>query len=146
MISRSGYPNLRIPKRFGMNPDDYRFVYETQSLVYEPIQAGNKEFYKSTTAHISINKVLTNDQIFGLFSDFKVSNFTTVIKANEYLDPRGVKESHILRAISLHLTDKQVHHERRAFTFIDMISKIGGFGKGLVVIGHVLLYPFYYKL
>jgi len=69
-----------------------------------------------------------------------------VKKYNDYTDPNSEEWLTTLRALNIYLSEMQVHHERTCFTFIDMITQVGGLVKGFFVIGFILLYPHYYKL
>ena len=115
---------MNIPAKFGVDPDNYRQMYEMKSLVYEPIYEpiNFEDFYKSTTVKLIQNKIDTNDQYMGLFGSRKVTNFTEVEKFNDYTNPNTDEFLTTMRCLNIFLDDKQGHHERKAFTFVDMIS------------------------
>ena len=58
----------------------------------------------------------------GLFGSLKESNFTEVKIDNDYTISNIEEFETTLRALNIYLSDKQVHHERIGFTFVDMIS------------------------
>ena len=76
----------------------------------------------------------------------KEQTFFDVQKAFEFKEFNKGEKKNFIRSLNFYISDIQIEYLRTPYTFLDVVSNVGGLAKGLILLGLFVLCPFYFKL